>query len=65
MYAILDRHGFMRFLGLGINDRVPDAKTIWLFRDWFAKAGLVEKLFCLLEPQLNPYPIIVNAGKME
>src|SRR4028118_1475821 len=32
-YAILDRLSFMRFLGLGINDAVPDAKTIWLFRD--------------------------------
>jgi len=26
-YAILDRLSFMRFLGLGINDPVPDAKT--------------------------------------
>ena len=32
-YAVLDRLSFMRFLGLGINDNVPDAKTIWLFRD--------------------------------
>ena len=30
---ILDRLSFRRFLGLGINDRVPDATTIWLFRD--------------------------------
>ena len=30
---ILDRLSFMRFLGLSIGDRVPDAKTIWLFRD--------------------------------
>lgn len=30
-YAVLDRLSFMRFLGLGIKDMVPDAKTIWLF----------------------------------
>jgi len=63
-YAILDRLSFMRFLGLGINDRVPDAKTIWLFRDRLAKAGLVEVLFKLLDRQLNRDGIIMNAGKM-
>ena len=63
-YAILDRLSFMRFLGLGIHDRVPDAKTIWLFRDRLAKAGLVEVLFKLLDRQLNRDGIIMNAGKM-
>ena len=28
-YQINDRLSFMRFLGLGIKDKVPDAKTIW------------------------------------
>jgi hypothetical protein len=28
-----DRLSFMRFLGLGLEDRVPDARTIWLFRE--------------------------------
>lgn len=63
-YAILDRLSFMRFLGLGINDQVPDAKTIWLFRDKLTKAGLIEVLFRLLDNQLNKDGIIVNAGKM-
>ena len=63
-YAILDRLIFMRFLGLGINDRVPDAKTIWLFRDKPTKAGLTEVLFRMLDNQLNKDGIIVNAGKM-
>ena len=31
-YLINDRLSFMRFLGLGLSDRVPDAKTLWLFR---------------------------------
>ena len=63
-YAILDRLSFMRFLGLGINDRVPDAKTIWLFRDKLTKAGLTEVLFRMLDNQLNKDGIIVNVGKM-
>ena len=36
---------FMRFLGLGLGDRVPDAKTAWLYRDALAQAGKVEELF--------------------
>jgi len=31
-YLINDRLSFMRFLGLGLPDRVPDAKTVRLFR---------------------------------
>ncbi|GAL96071.1 transposase [Acetobacter tropicalis NRIC 0312] len=30
---INDRLSFMRFPGLGLSDRVPDAKTVWLFRE--------------------------------
>ncbi len=32
-YQVRDRLSFMRFLGLGLGDRVPDAKTVWLYRD--------------------------------
>ena len=30
---IRDRRTDMRFLGLQLEDRVPDAKTVWLFRE--------------------------------
>jgi IS5 family transposase len=46
-YQILDRLSFMRFLGLGLHDPVPDAKTIWLFREDLRKANVIEKLFDL------------------
>lgn len=63
-YAILDRLSFMRFLGLGINDAVPDAKTIWLFRDKLSKGNMVEKLFGHLDKQLDTDGIIVHKGKL-
>ena len=31
-YPIRDRLSFMRFLGLQLEDRVPDAKTVWVQR---------------------------------
>lgn len=44
-YQILDRMSFMRFLGLQAGDPVPDAKTIWLFREQLKAAGRMEHLF--------------------
>ena len=38
-YQIRDRLSFMRFVGLALEDRVPDAKTIWLFREQLTRAG--------------------------
>jgi transposase, IS5 family len=35
----------MRFLGLGFEDRVPDARTIWLFREELTTAGAIKRLF--------------------
>ncbi|WP_444913599.1 IS5 family transposase [Microbulbifer sp. TRSA007] len=54
-YQIRDRFSFCRFLSLNPEDRTPDAKTIWLFRERLVKAGLMKSLFmdfnCQLEAQ--------------
>ena len=44
-YQVNDRLSFMRFLGLGLEDRVPDATTVWLFREELTRLGLIEELF--------------------
>jgi Transposase domain (DUF772) len=44
-YQLRDRFSFARFLGLGLEDAVFDAKTPWLYREALAKAGAVEELF--------------------
>jgi transposase len=36
---------FMRFAGLGLHQAVPDAKTIWLYREQLKQAGAIEGLF--------------------
>ena len=61
-YQINDRVSFMRFLGLSLGDRVPDAKTIWLFRDTLAKAAVMEDLFHLFNLQLERQGIISHKG---
>ncbi|MHB1390127.1 MAG: IS5 family transposase [Thermoleophilia bacterium] len=44
-FMIRDRLSFMRFLGLNLGSRVPDEKTIWLFKDTLAQRKVTEKLF--------------------
>ena len=52
-YQLRDRLSFMRFVGLGLEDAVPDAKTLWLYREALTRAGAVEKLFDLFDGYLK------------
>ena len=44
-YQMRDRLSFVRFLGLTLEDKVPDAKTVWLYREQLSQAGLIDALF--------------------
>lgn len=44
-FQIRDRFTFLRFLGLTPESRIPDEKTIWLFRESVKARGLHEELF--------------------
>ena len=44
-YLIKDRLSFMRFLGLDLSGTVPDANTIWSFREALTQAGAIDPLF--------------------
>ena len=61
-YQINDRISFMRFLGLHLGDRVPDAKTIWLFRDTLTKADVIRDLFDIFNKQLEEAHLITRTG---
>ena len=41
---VRDRLTWMSFLGLGLGDPVPDATTMWTFREALTKAGAIERL---------------------
>jgi IS5 family transposase len=61
-YQIRDRLSFMRFLGLALEDRVPDAKTIWLFREQLTQAGAIERLFASFDAVLRRAGYLAMAG---
>jgi transposase len=63
-YQIRDRFSFMRFLGLQLEDRVPDAKTVWLFRERLKGFRLVEVLFARFHEQLATQGYVARAGQM-
>jgi IS5 family transposase len=76
-YQIRDRLSFMRFLGLGLGDRVPplvvclanhcraaDAKTVGLYRDTLAQAGKVEALFRQFDGHLARQGCIARGGQI-
>ena len=63
-YQIRDRFSFMRFLGLELEDRVPDAKTVWLFRERLKHAGLIDVLFARFHEQLAAQGYVAKSGQM-
>lgn len=63
-YQVTDRLSFQRFLGLNFSSRVPDAKTVWLFRDQLQQQGLVKALFEQMNAQLLERGIIALAGQV-
>jgi len=63
-YQILDRLSFMRFLGLGLGDRVPDSKTIWLFKETLIKNKTTELLFSCFAESLLKAGLVANEGKI-
>jgi transposase len=63
-YLIRDRISFMRFLDLELEDPVPDATTIWLFRQVLAQAGLIDKVFERFGQHLEAAGYIARGGQI-
>jgi IS5 family transposase len=63
-FQIRDRYSFCRFLGLSPEGRVPDAKTIWLFRERIRQAGQMDSLFNRLLSQIDAAGYQANQGQI-
>lgn len=63
-FLINDRLSFMRFLGLGLTDKVPDAKTIWAFRERLTKAEAIEALFARFDRAIREAGYIPMSGQI-
>ena len=63
-YQLRDRLSFMRFVGLALHDPVPDAKTIWLYREQLARVGAVERLFARFDEILRVKGWLAMGGQI-
>ena len=63
-YQVRDRLSFTRFLKLGFEDRIPDATTLWLFREKLAHAGLIDRLFERFGQTIEAKGYIARGGQM-
>ena len=62
-YLLRDRLSFMRFVGLGLDDPVPDAKTIWPFREELTRAAR-EGLFARFDASLREPGYLAMGGQI-
>lgn len=63
-YLINDRLSFQRFLGIGLNDKVPDANTLWDFKEALAKNGTDKELFEFFEKRMEGIGVITRKGSI-
>ena len=68
-FLIKDRLSFMRFLGLGLSDPVPDANTIWTFRKALTRAQIegkpaIQVLFAAYETALRAAGSLSMGGQI-
>lgn len=60
--SVNDRISFSKFVGLSIEDKSPDHSVISRFRTTLTKENTYEKLFQLINDQLEKHQIIVKSG---
>lgn len=63
-YQLRDRLSFVRFLGLGLEDTVPDAKTVWLYREQLVQAGTVDQIFADFDRYLRDQGYVAKGGQI-
>lgn len=62
--ALSDRLSFRRFVGLGLDERVPDHSTISRFRTLLTGRGLAEELFAEVAKQIETKGLVIRAGTL-
>lgn len=62
--ALGDRLSFKRFVGLALEETVPDHSTLCRFRNLLIGENLLEKLFGELDRQLDAAGLILRRGTM-
>jgi len=63
-YQVSDRLSFQKFAGWTVADKVPDANTLWDFREALVRVGVFEQLFEQFVQQLQAQGLLAQEGKL-
>ena len=63
-FQLYDRLSFRQFVGLRESDRVPDSKTIWLFKNGLAASGALPDLFAAFGTHLEVLGYRAHKGQL-
>lgn len=63
-FQVTDRLSFMRFLGLGLARDVPDARTVWAFREALKTRELHQALFDRFHQALAALGVELKSGQI-
>jgi hypothetical protein len=63
-YLVRDRLSSMQFCRLGPGDAVPDASTLWGFRELLIAAGALDALFARLDRAITEEGYLPMSGQM-
>jgi transposase, IS5 family len=63
-FQIRDRYSFCRFLGVNPEDKPPDAKTVWLFREQLVQQARIDSLFIDFDLQLEAHGFKARKGQI-
>ena len=63
-FQLLDRLSFQRFCGLRPSSSIPDARTVWVFRERIREAGGAEALFDAVQVQLQRHGYLARGGQI-
>lgn len=63
-YQVLDRASFQRFAGLEKSGRVPDAKTVWVWRERLKTQDLIGDISAAVGLQLAQAGFIARGGQI-
>jgi IS5 family transposase len=63
-YQINDRLSFQRFIGIQLYDTVPDAKTVWNFKEELKEAEVLEQIFESFTEKLERKGVITYSGSI-
>lgn len=59
---LIDRLSFQRFVGINLDEEIPDFTTLWRFKEALVKQKLMDRLFSSINRQLELHGLILKKG---